>query len=124
MSKLAKYRGGLAKAKNKALSFGKKESVGKIGHEVIKFGTHATLALASKNVSNIGPLPFRPDIAGVLAGGAAMMFGKGKLRALGRSFAVGAAHAVITRWVSTERISLIEGVDIPLGRQTVESAAA
>lgn len=117
MSKLAKYRGSLARAKSKALSIGKSEKVGSLGHEVIKFGSHAGLALLSKNFDSLGPVPVKPDMAGLLAGFGAMMFGKGKLRKLGRSVATGAAHAVITRMVAQDKITFISGADIPAPKQ-------
>lgn len=113
MSKLAKYKAGLSRAKSAAVRLGGgAEKVGKAGHEIIKFGVHAGLALASKNVDSLGPVPLKPDAAGLGAGLLAMMLGKGKTRALGRSVATGAAHALITRWIATDSINLISGVDI------------
>jgi len=121
-NKLARFRGSLARAKSKALSVGKSEKVGSLGHEVIKFGSHAGLALLSKNFDSLGPVPVKPDMAGLLAGFGAMMFGKGKLRKLGRSVATGAAHAVITRMVAQDKITFISGADIPAPKAKVVDA--
>lgn len=110
MSKLAKFKGGLAKAKNAAMrmKLPKAESVGKAGHEVIKFGTHAALALASKTYESLGPVPVRPDVAGTLAGAALMMLGKkDKTRNLGKAVMFGGLHAIITRMVGAENFTII-----------------
>lgn len=109
MSKLAKYKGGLSKAAKAAQMMGKGEKIGKAGHEVIKLGTHAVLALASKNLDQVGPIPVKPDVLGGIAGAGMMMFGKGKTKALGKSILTGAAHAIITRYVATDRITFLSG---------------
>lgn len=113
MSKLARFRGGIAKAKSKALSLSKSEKVGSAGHEIITFGSHAVLALVSKNYDGLGPIPVKADVAGIAAGGLAMMLGKGKTRKLGRSVLKGAGHALITRMVASERFVFLSGSDIP-----------
>ncbi len=128
MSKLAKYKGSLGRAKSKALSIFKgakgSDGIGKTGHVMVQVGTHAVLALASKNITTLGPVPIRPDVAGLMAGGAAMMLGKGKLRKLGADVARGAVDALITRFVATERVSFIEGVDVPLRAHGAQASAS
>lgn len=100
MGKLAKFRGGMTKAKNYAKGVAKGEGVGSLGHELVTAGTHALLAIAAKSSRTVGPIPMSPDTLGLIVSGIGMMVGKGKLRKTARSTAKGALHALITRGVN------------------------
>jgi hypothetical protein len=107
---LSKFKGSMSRVRTAGLSLPKEEKMGKVGHEVVKFGAHAALALASKNLETIGPLPVRPDIAGLAVGLGMMMLKGNKTRGLGKSLATGAAHAVISRWIASDgNITVISG---------------
>ena len=113
MSKLARFRGSLSKARHRVTDLAKGEKIGDMGHDIIRLGVHAGLALASKNISQIGPIPVKPDVAGIAAGLGMMTIGKkNKVRKLGKSIALGAANALITRWVNDGGgFTLIQGAD-------------
>lgn len=117
MGKLAtKWRGAVSKAKG----LSSKEGIGKAGHKIVVLGVHAGLALASKNVDSLGPVPVRPDVAGATAGLLAMLLLKGKGRKLGQSVAEGAAHALITRWVNTGGLTIVNGPPAPEEQHAAE----
>jgi hypothetical protein len=109
MASLSRFKSGLSKAKGAALGLGKSEKLGSAGHEIVTIGSHAVLALASKNVDQIGPVPVKPDVAGGLAGLGMMLLGKGKTKRLGYRIGLGAVHALITRFVSTGTVTLVNG---------------
>ena len=108
MGKLAKVKSGFNRAKLAARAAVKSEKLGGTGHEVLEIGVHAGLALASKNIATVGPIPVKPDVAGVLVGAGMMMLGKGKTRKLGKSVAKGAVNACITRWIADD-FTVIQG---------------
>ncbi len=125
MSKLAKFKGGIKRAGKRVTDLASGEKVGAVGHDIITLGSHAGLALASKNMTSIGPVPVKPDVAGVAAGLAVMTFAKkDKTRKLGKSVAMGAAHACITRWIADDGFSLIQGPDGRLHRSDESAEAA
>lgn len=105
------YKAALARVKSKGAELAKGEGIGKAGHELVKYGTHALLAVASKQMDSVGIAPIKPDVAGGVAGALAMMIGKGKVRKLGRSVLEGAVHAFISRAVYTGQLQVIQGPD-------------
>ena len=106
MSKLAKWKGAI---KRNAVKVAGNEGIGKTGHKIVTLGAHAGLALMSKNVDSLGPIPVRPDVAGLSASLLGMMVLKGKGRKLAQSCAEGAAHALITRWINNGNLTIING---------------
>lgn len=77
----------------------KGDGVGAIALGTAEFGGHALFAIASKNMESIGPVPVRPDVAGIGLAGLMMVgvFGK-KGKKLGKALGKGALHAVISRF--------------------------
>jgi len=97
---IEKFNGHLAKAQGK-------EHLSHLGTRTLEFGTHALVALASKNMEKgiFGVQALKPDwvvLAGALLGTAV----KWKGRKSSRSILFGAGHALITRWVSTTSFKL------------------
>lgn len=100
MSKLAKIKGGAKRLGHLAYRGGDKITTlgtGGIGGRIVRHGVHGVLGLASKTYDSLGPIPIRPDAAGVLAGLVMMMFGKDKTKKLGANVADGAVSACISR---------------------------
>jgi hypothetical protein len=109
MSKLAKVRKSFGRIKSAGSKFKGEGGIGKVGHTLLEFGTHAGLALASKNVEGFGQFKVRPDAAALVVSGIGMMFGKGKMRKLASATGKGAVHAMITRWASNDTFHVFSG---------------
>lgn len=97
---LAKYESTLAKVQGK-------ENLSQLGSRSLEFGSHALVALASKNMDSgiFGVSALKPDwvvLAGSLLGTALKWRG----RKSSRSILFGAGHALITRWVNTTHFDL------------------
>lgn len=107
-ARLAKYRARVGSA-IKAVK--NTEKLGSAGHLIVEFGTHAALALASSNTSDIMGMPVKPDVLGFAAALAAASLGKGKVRRLGHAAMRGAGHAIITRWIATKQFTIMSGPD-------------
>lgn len=119
MGKLAKWKGAASKVKSAIKGSAGSESIGKTGHKLLTLAGHAGLALASKNMTSIGPVPVRPDAAVLGLSVLGMMLAKGKTRKLAMTTAEASAHAIITRWVNQGGLTIING---PVAG-TAESAA-
>lgn len=109
MGKLAKVRSSFGKIKSAGRQAVSAEGIGKVGHTIVEFGSHAALALASKNITEIGSVKIRPDAAAAVVAGVGMMFGKGKMRKLSQSAGKGAVHALITRWTNNDTFHVFSG---------------
>lgn len=100
-----------------------KDAMGGIGLRVMELGTHAVLALASKQTPNgmFGIEAIKPDWIGLAVSGLGVIFLRGskhrKLRKTSRAVLFGSFHALITRWVATSE------VPIPFLRGPEQSAA-
>lgn len=119
MSKLAKAKNAGKKAIAGVRNLATKEGVGGFGHKIVQLGSHALLALASRDHDKTGPIPVSPDTAALGASIVGMMFLKGKARKLAASTALGAGHALVSRGVyGNLEISLTKGPD---GKTQVEA---
>lgn len=110
------FGGSLAKFKSfsSGIDTSKKEKAGDIGFRFMELGSHALIALASKNLPDgiAGVRALKPDWLGLGVGilGTALMKEDKKphraLRKSSRALAFGSAHALITRWITTSEMPL------------------
>ena len=90
------------------------DAVGGAGYRVMELGSHALIALASKQMPDgiAGINALRPDWLGLAASGLGVLFIRGekkgakKAKKLARALLYGSAHALITRWVATSEIPI------------------
>lgn len=98
---------------------GKTEKISGPGHLLVNHGTHGILGIASRELGPVS-VPFlnvkaNPDTLGLVAAGAAFVFGGKKLKKLAYSAGSGAAHAIEGRMIwspkKLERTASVSGTD-------------
>lgn len=106
---LAKYRQHLG-----SMDSTKKEKAGDVGFRFMELGSHALIALASKNLPDgiAGIRALKPDWLGLGFGTLGVLLLKEdkkphrSLRKTSRALLFGSAHALITRWIATSEIPI------------------
>ena len=111
------FTGALARYRQSISSIDSKKDGGKsgdIGFRFMELGSHALIALASKNLPDgiAGIRALKPDWLGLGVGTLAVVLLKEdkkphrSLKKSGRALLFGSAHALITRWIATSEIPI------------------
>ena len=122
MAKAKKFRALARRAGGKAKDLGSKALASGVGGDVLEVGSHAALALFTKQSGDA--LPIKPDAAALGLSVLGMMFAKGGSRKVARRIMKGSLHALVTRAVTTGTITIVSGPPgAPPGRADRAGAA-
>jgi hypothetical protein len=118
---MAKFRALARRGFHKSKELGGKAISSGIGGEVLEAGSHALLALATKQAGST--LPVRPDAGAAIISAGVMMLAKGGSRKIARKIFKGAVHALISRAVYTGQITIVAGPNGEYNAKVVDAEA-